>query len=68
MSDELVAGSAKLIGMAVAGEVKGARQGSAIDRRNRNRGPATIRSGVMLRGRVELLYYCEEVGEELTLL
>jgi hypothetical protein len=52
MGDELIAGPANLVGMAVAGELEGPRDGLTVD----------------LRRRVELLDDGEEVGEELSLL
>jgi hypothetical protein len=65
VGDELVAGAAQLIGVPVAGEVEGARQRLAIDRRDRDRGAAV---GVGYGRRVELLDHGEEIGEKLALL
>jgi len=62
MGDELIARSAQLVGMPIAGEIKGTRQGGAVNRRDRGRGPATVGSGVVLRRRVKLLDHGEEVG------
>jgi len=52
VGDELVAGAAQLVGVAVAGEIEGAGERLAVD----------------LGRRVELLDYGEEIGEELLLL
>jgi hypothetical protein len=67
MGDELIAGAAHLVGMAVAGKIEGARQGGAVDRRHRD-GSATIRPGVAHRRRIELLDHSEQIGEKLSLL
>jgi hypothetical protein len=68
VGDELIAGSAQLIGMPIAGEVEGTGHSGAVDRRDRDRGPAAIGSGLALRSRVELLDNREEIGEKLALL
>jgi len=67
MGDELVAGAAHLVGVAITGEIEGAHQGGAVDRRHRD-SSAAVRSGIADRRRIELLDDSEEVGEELSLL
>jgi hypothetical protein len=64
VGDELVAGVTQLVGMALAGEVEGALERGAVDRRHRQRGGAGAMA-VFARRRVELLDHGKEVGEEL---
>ena len=74
VGDELVAGVAQLVGVAVAGELEGVLERGAVDRRQGDRGVAAAvggavpRRAVFARGRVELLDHGEEVGEELAAL
>jgi hypothetical protein len=67
VGDELIAGIADLISVALAGEVESALDGGAVDRRRRHRGSTAVGRGrpVFARRRVELLDHGEEVGEEL---
>jgi hypothetical protein len=67
VGDELVTGTAQLIGVSVTGEIEGARQRAAVDRRDRDRGSA-VAPDISLGYRVELLDHGEEVGEKLSLL
>jgi hypothetical protein len=66
VGDELIAGVAQLVGVAVAGEIEGVLDRDAIDRRNRD-GNAAIAIGASVRaGRgVELLDYGKEISQEL---
>jgi len=74
VGDELVAGVAQLVGVAVAGELEGVADRRAVDRRQGDGGvapravdaPGAVAAGgtVLGRGRVELLDDREEVGEE----
>ena len=72
VGDELVAGVAPLVGVALAGEVEGALQGRPVDRRDCRRGDGrgsggggAIAVAVFARRSVELLDHGEEVGQEL---
>ena len=67
MGDELVAGAAQLVGVAVAGEVEGAPDRLAVDRRGGQRRVA-VAAGALGGRRVELLDHGEEVAEELVLI
>jgi hypothetical protein len=67
VGDELVAGAAQLVGVAITGEVEGPRQGRAVDGCDRERGGA-IAPRVALGRRVELLDNGKEVREEALLL
>jgi hypothetical protein len=70
VGDELVAGVAALVGVPFAGEVEGALDPGAVDRRYRQRRAAVPvgRRRALLRHRVELLHDREQVGEELAVL
>jgi hypothetical protein len=69
MGDELVAGVALLVGVTLAGEVEGAGDLVAIDRRDRDRGACEgARGPVLVRYRVELLDDREQVAEQLSAL
>src|SRR4029077_2460015 len=63
VGDELVSRVAHLVGVALAGELEGALDGGAVDRRDRNRGPART-CAVFTRRGVELLDHGKEIGEE----
>ena len=66
VGDELVAGTAQLVGVAVAGEVEGTGHRGAIDRRQRGGDLGAARLAVVARRRrVELLDHGEEIGKEL---
>jgi hypothetical protein len=66
VGDELIAGVAQLVGVAVAGEVEGVLDRDAVDRGNRN-GNAAVAVGSSVRARrgVELLNYGIEISQEL---
>jgi hypothetical protein len=67
VGDELVAGVAELVGVALQGEVESALDLGAVDRRDRDGGAAVAVEG--RRGsRIELLDDGEEIGEELFVL
>jgi hypothetical protein len=63
VGDELIAGVAQLVGVAVAGEVEGVLDRDAIDRGDRDCNAAAVAVGS---GRgVELLDYGKEISQEL---
>ena len=70
VGDELVAGVAELVGVAVAGEFEGVPERLAVDRRQGDDGGARALGGVAVPagGGVELLDHGEEVGEKLAAL
>jgi hypothetical protein len=67
VGDELVAGVAQLVGVAVAGEIEGVLDRDAIDRGNRDGDTAAVAiRGIARPGRgVELLDYGKEISQEL---
>jgi hypothetical protein len=65
MGDELVAGVAQLVGVAIAGKLERPPDGGAIDRGDGHGRAAAVR---LLRGmRIELLDDGKEISEELSL-
>src|SRR6185369_3617643 len=73
VGDELVAGVAALVGVAVAGELEGLLDPLAVDRRHRDRGAGAagqrpVAVAVFARGGVELLDHRNEIGQELLVL
>jgi hypothetical protein len=67
MGDELIAGVAQLVGVAIAGEIEGVLDRDAIDRRNRDSNAAAVSvDGIARAGRgVELLDYGIQISQEL---
>jgi hypothetical protein len=68
VGDELVAGVALLVAVPLAGEVEGALDLVAVDRRDRDGGAAETVRKVLVVGRVELLDDREQVTEQLAVL
>ncbi|HXV05468.1 MAG TPA: hypothetical protein VFP23_06135 [Solirubrobacterales bacterium] len=68
MGDELVAGAAQLVGVALAGELEGVRDSGAVDRRGRRRSLAVAGRVIGGRRSVELLDDREEIVEEVLVL
>jgi len=73
VGDELVAGVAALIGVAVAGELECPLEPGPVDGRDRDRGAAggetvPVAVAVFGRGGVELLDYRKEIGQKLLVL
>jgi hypothetical protein len=65
VSDELIAGVAQLVGVAVAGEIEGVLDRDAIDRRDRNSDTALAVGSTIGAGGVELLDDGKEISQEL---
>jgi len=68
MGDELIAGAPLLLGVAIAGELKGTRNRLAIDLDRAQAVLASAVAGILLGAEVELLDDGEDVSQQLFLL